>query len=124
MGSSCFWARKVWRLWKKIGAAANLACFRWLGQRNKLSELQGIPRVTTHPVRAGFNFGGGRPGRVRYPADIPMGIGGSRGAIGASVLGADIPLVLLKRALEPVGGQLDFSDVLTLWKRGWTSPCR
>ena len=62
---------------------------------------------------------------MRHAADIPVGIAGSRGKFTPYVLGADIPELSRKRALEAPGGQLDFPDDLsTLRKQGVSIPPR
>ena len=52
------------------GAADNLACFRWLGNRNLLVGKHGFTRAS-----AAF-FGDGRVGEVRSAADITVGSAG------------------------------------------------
>ena len=56
------------------GATANLARFPWSDNRKLLLEKHGSPRVSTHPARARFKFGGGRLRGVRLAADITVGI--------------------------------------------------
>ena len=52
------------------GNAANLARFRCLGIRDLLLEKHGLPRESTHPVRARLTFRDGLLGDVRIVADI------------------------------------------------------
>ena len=44
------------------GATANCVRFRWLGNRDMLSETHGSDRVSTYPGRARFKLGDGRLG--------------------------------------------------------------
>ena len=63
----------------------------------------GLPRVSTYPAQARFEFGDGRMGDVRFAANITVGIAGAEGNFTAFVLDADIPASLRKGALEALG---------------------
>ena len=63
--------------------------------------------MSAYPSKARCRFRDGRAGGVRYAADIPAGIAGNQGKFSAFALGADIPGLLLRGAVEAVGGQLD-----------------
>ena len=96
------------------GAAANLVCFQWLNHHNSTLGKVGLPRVTTYPAPARFDFGIGRIGDGHFAADITAGIAGYRGNFTALVLDADIPALLRTRAVEALGRQPACScDTLT-----------
>ena len=82
----------------ETGATANLAYFRWLGNRNSLLEKRGFRRVSTFWACARYKFCDGRLGEVRFAAGNPVGLAGCRGTFAACALEADIPAVLRKGA--------------------------
>ena len=88
----------------ETGATATLACFKWLGRRNAALDKWVIPPAQPHPALAGFKFGKGRLGEVRFAAEISVGIAGGRGKFAAFLLAADIPLLLRQGALGALGG--------------------
>ena len=71
------------------------------------SGATGLPRVTTYPTRARFEFGGGRMGYAHFSADIVVGIVDSKGNMTVSALDADIPAFLREGAMEAFGGPPD-----------------
>ena len=85
------------------GATANLACFPWLGDHNRILDPEGLQRASTYPSPARFRFGGGRLGQVSQAADIPVGVAGSKGNFPAFALEADIPALLREGAVEALG---------------------
>ena len=80
----------------ETGATANIACFRQSGNRILLSGKRGLPRESTYPACARFEFGNSRRGEVRYAADTPEGHAGCRGTSAAFALEAEIPALLRK----------------------------
>ena len=61
------------------GVTANLVCFRYLENRDRILQRKGFPRVSRYPASARFKFGDGRQGEVLHAADIPAGIVDNRG---------------------------------------------
>ena len=107
------------------GATAKLACFSWLARHNRILGRRGIPRVTTCPSKATFRPGDGCLGEARHAADIPVGVAGIRGRLTAFAPEADIPALLRSRAMEALGGQLDFlRGSLNLRRQGEQIPLR
>ena len=101
------------------GTAANLVCFKWLGNHISLPRKTGGPKVNTYLAMARFRFGDSRIGDVRYASDIKVGTPGSSGAVAAFVLEADVAALLRAGALEALGGQLDSArDALTIRNYG------
>ena len=74
-----------------IRAAANLVRNKWLGHRKKTLGRWGVPRPVAYPACARLTFNGGRLGDVRFAADIPTRIAGSRGEFAASAPEPGIP---------------------------------
>ena len=91
------------------GIAAALARFRRLGNLNAPLGTHGLPRVSTYPACPRLKFGDGRPGKVRFAADITVGTASCTGAFAALVLDADTPAILRRGALGAPRGQSDFS---------------
>ena len=81
---------------------------RWLRSRRPFSS---------------FRYGDGRVGYGHRAAVIPIAIVGYTGHFMAYVVDADIPALLGKGALEPLGGHLNFRGrVLTLESLGADIP--
>ena len=55
-----FYARNESVVILDAGATANLVCFQWLGHRNELLAIRGLPKVASYPAHALFKFGDGR----------------------------------------------------------------
>ena len=97
------------------GATANLDCFDLLSRHNSVLWKWGIPPAQPYPARGRFKFGNGRLREVRFSASIPVGMSGGRGRSRAFALGAHVPALLRKGALEALGARLDLPrNVLTL----------
>ena len=60
----------------------------------------GFAKAGPYPSAARFKFGDGGNGEVERAADIQVGTAGCKGASAAFVLGAEIPALLWKGALE------------------------
>ena len=103
--------------WLGDGATANLACFCWLAQHNRILERRGVPRVATFPSKAKFRFRDGRLGEVRHAADIPVWIVGNKRKFTAFARGGDVPALYREGAMEAIGGQLDYLRGLLIFRR-------
>ena len=89
------------------GAAANLACYKWLDTHNSVLERRGLEKAVPYSSNARFNFGDGRIGDVKHATDIEVGIARCKSTLAAFVLDADIPALLRKGGVgcpgRPVG---------------------
>ena len=83
------------------GATANPLRFRWPKTHNSMLGKIGLPRVTTYPSQARFEFGDGRMGDVRFAADITVGTAGAEGSFVAVVLDVDPPALSRRGAMGP-----------------------
>ena len=90
------------------GATANLVCFRWLANHNRILQEYGIQRAPTYPSKARSRLCDRRLGEVRHAADIPVRISGNKVAFTAFALEMNIPALLRRGTMEALGGQWDF----------------
>ena len=58
------------------GATASLACFKWLERHNSLPKKFGIPTAEAYPASARFKIGNGRVAKIRFAADVSVGVAG------------------------------------------------
>ena len=103
----------------ETGTTADLVCYKRLGNRHLFSGKQGFAEAAPYTSAAQFKFGDGRIGEVKRAADFKVVNAGCQGAFAKFVLGAEIPALLRKGALEALGAQLDFEkDTLPLLRHG------
>ena len=82
------------------GASANLVGADWLEKRNLILQSIGRPQAGVREASASFRYGDGRTGDVHKAAITPISIAGCTGQVMAYVVGAEIPALLGKEALE------------------------
>ena len=107
------------------GETASLVCHTWLENHNLFSEQMGLGKAVPSSSTARFKFGDRGIGEVKHAADTKVGIAGCMGAFTACVLGAEIPALLRRGALESPGAQLDCEEnTLSLLRHGVRVPLR
>ena len=82
------------------GAAANLACLKWLHSRNAALERFGIPIAQPNPACARIKFGNGPMKGARFAANVPAANADRRITPATSLVGSDIPALSSEGACE------------------------